>query len=113
MSRKVLFSVTFSLAALSIAHAETLECEVKVNTELSSRQSLKLTSGEAKAFGKLKDYAFKLNNKGDGRFELEVFDPSAPSRSYAEAKLRDAGDEVRWTLWSREILLEAACSKAD
>lgn len=111
MKMKVIFLICLIAASASAsnAHAAKLKCTISSNLELLSEDILSIAEGSTHNFGNLPSYLFKLNSLSSEKFEIEVFDSNAPSRSYAAGLLHAPGDEIRWTLWSRDILLEAIC----
>ncbi len=90
-------------------HSEEVFCTVKVNLETVAETQFNIGATERLMYVQAEDFAFYLANKGQSKFELEVFDGSVPSRSYAQGVLRALTDELTWTLWSRDILLETSC----
>lgn len=89
--------------------ASGLECKVSVNSQVVSKEIIDLAPNESKYFGDLSNYRLKVANHTGGKYEIEIFDPSWPSRSYSLGNLKSANDELRWSFWSRDILLEASC----
>lgn len=89
--------------------ASDLLCRVSVNSQVVSKEIIALAPNESKYFGDLANYRLKVANQEEGKYEIEVFDPNSPSRSYSLGSLKNANDELRWSFWSRDILLEASC----
>jgi hypothetical protein len=107
----MILSVT-SAVSFPIAFAETIHCQVKVNTKIVSEKTLTIAANASAGYAQVEDFSLKINNLGASKFEIEVFDPNTPSRNYADGFLRSSGDEVSWALWSRDILLETSCHLA-
>jgi hypothetical protein len=107
MKKITLALISFALSVP--AFAEPLVCTVRTSTQLVSEDLLDVASGQAGKFGYLEGYTFTVTNLGSAKFEVQVFDASAPARGYAEGSLKSADDQVKWTYWSRDVLLEAAC----
>lgn len=107
--KKVIFFTLLLKIIPSISFAEELICQVKVNTQTVSEQKLTVPANASIPYAEVEGFRMKINNHGASKFELEIFDPSVPSRGYAEGSLKDAKDELKWTLWTRDILLETAC----
>ncbi len=106
----LVFSFLFTLTMWAKAStADSLMCTVKMSTEIVSEDEVIAPLGIAKSFGELDPYRFKITKLGDAQFEVEVFDPSLPARSYSQGILRQAGDEVKWAFWSSDVLLDVAC----
>ncbi len=92
-----------------LARAELLLCKVKLRTENYSEKKISTASGESTQFEDVEGYRLKLNNLGGSKFEIEVFDGNAETRSYARATLKNSANELSWSLWSRENLIESSC----
>lgn len=90
-------------------YSEELFCAVRMNLETVAETQLTLGSNERVMFAQVGDYVFYITNKNHSKFELEIFDGNNLSRSYAQGVLKVATDDVMWTLWSRDILLETSC----
>lgn len=96
-------------AVLQNAYSEELFCTVSVNLETVAETEFNLEVSERTKYVDAGDFVFYVKNMGDSKFELEVFDGSVPSRSYALGILRNATDDLKWSLWTRDILLETSC----
>lgn len=98
------------LLGSSFALAEDLICGVRMNTQPVLERKVSLTPNAADALAEFEGFRLKLRNLSDGRFEIEAYDSAATTRSYAEAHLRTSKDTLKWTFWSRDILLETSCA---
>jgi hypothetical protein len=56
------------------------------------------------AVGTVGEYEVLLSSLGEGRIELQLYNPQVPSRSYATARAA-----VELALWHREHLVEVKC----
>lgn len=110
--KKMLILSAFLMATSSNAFAENIKCFLSVNSEPVAEVEFNLEANTKELFIDSTDYRFYLANKGNSKFELEVYDAYAPSRSYAIGYLRIAKDELSWAFWSRDILLETTCKLA-
>ncbi|GIL17839.1 MAG: hypothetical protein BroJett040_15900 [Oligoflexia bacterium] len=106
MRTLLIFIVLFFSA---LAQAENLFCQISVGMEVTSKTEIAVDQGETKSFGNYGEYFFKVKNRGKSQFTIEVFNGSEPSRGYADGVLRQVDDEVKWSLWTREILIEGSC----
>lgn len=107
------YILLFMVACLtSTSMAENLLCQVSINMEVQSKLSLQVPLDENILYAKFQPFQMRIKNLGASKFEIEVYDSEEPSRSYAKGTLRAEDDEVRWTLWRRDILLETSCSLA-
>ncbi len=88
--------------------ATLLVCQMKVNTQLLLEQTVEV-GPEAVVVGEVEGYKLKVKKTAKDVFELDVFDYSAASRSYASSTLRYKKDVLSWSLWTREVLVEASC----
>lgn len=104
------FVIALALALTSnVVFAEELYCTVSVNMDTVAEVQFKVEPKTKSAYVIADDFSFYINNKGAGKFELEIFNLEGPSRSYAEGYLRTAEDTLSWTLWTRDYLLETRC----
>ena len=88
---------------------DSLTCSVRMSTELVLEEEVVVPTGSTKVFGNIDAYRFKITNLGSTKYELEIFDGTLPARSYSQASLRQSEDEIKWTFWSSDVLLEASC----
>lgn len=93
--------------------AEELNCTVSVNLEVVAEEVFTIDAKTKVAYLKADDFVFYVANKGNSKFELEIFNVDAPSRSYAEGYLKTVEDSLTWTLWTKDYLLETSCRLAD
>lgn len=93
--------------------AEELRCTVSVNMEVVAEEVFTVEAKTKVTYVNAADFVFYVANKGNSKFELEIFNVSAPSRSYAEGFLRTNEDALTWTLWTNDYLLETSCRLAD
>lgn len=98
-----------TIANVSGAFAEQLLCKVTVNTEVQTKKEITVLPDEKVTFADVDSFRMMVKNLGSAKFEVEVFDGNEPSRGYAKGSLKTSDDEVRWTLWRRDILLETSC----
>lgn len=106
---KKMFLSLILASGIGQASASDLVCQIKVNTGLFSEVNITLAPQTRKMFDEYEGYRFYLNNLGDKKFEVEVYNPADPSRGYAEGFLRTQEDKLGWILWSQEILLDVSC----
>lgn len=108
---KTIIALTFLLSA-SMAKASDLVCNVKINAEEAAVTEFTVAPNTEVTYAVLEGYKFFVSNLGNSKFELEIYDSNGPTRSYATGHLRNLTDDLSWTLWSREILLETTCKLA-
>lgn len=106
---KMLATLTFIMLSTSGVFAEDIKCSISVNAEPVVAVEFSVLPGTKEMFVDSTDYRFFLTNKGNSKFELEVFDAYAPSRSYSIGYMRTLEDELSWAFWSREVLIETTC----
>ena len=107
---KMAMTLIFCMSS-SFAFAENIKCNYSVN----GATAIKIKEFTVIPFTKElyvdgADYRFYISNKGHSKFELEIFDANAPSRSYAAGFLRTSIDELSWAFWSRDVLIQTACT---
>lgn len=109
---KKLIAALFLTLISSSVFAEELFCNVTVNMETVAEVEFTSAPKTNTAYVVAEGFSFYITNKGNSKFELEVFNLDGPSRSYAEGYLRTQEDTLAWTLWTRDILLETRCKLA-
>lgn len=109
--KKLIIALALSLSSSALL-AEELFCTVSVNFETVAEVQLQVEPTQKEAYVMADAFSFYVTNKGQGKFELEIFNADEPSRSYAEGFLRTKEDTLAWTLWSRDMLLETKCKLA-
>lgn len=103
-----------SLAVLlsgAAAQAQDLFCNLKVNNDVIADTKVTTILGKSVVFGEYGNYKVSVRDLGASKFFIEVYEINV-SRTYADGVLRTEDDEIKWTLWSREILMETACRLA-
>ena len=108
---KLIISFVLLLATTS-AFAENLICTVSVNLQVVAEAEVTAEVKNKEIYVQAEDFTFYVTILGNSKFEMEIFDMTTPSRSYAQGYLRSAADELTWTLWSRDILLDTSCKLA-
>ena len=104
---KTLILIFLSLSLKSFA--ETMDCTGVHNTKIVFAQRVTISSRSEFMLPKMDYLTSKIKAMGNNQFEIEVFDPSNPSRSYATAIMKNANDFVKWANWDREAIFEIAC----
>lgn len=92
--------------------AEDLICSVNLNTEPVAETPVTVDVNAKVVYAEMDGFRFFVTNKGNSKFEIEVFNAAEPSRSYASGKLLDATDELSWSVWSRDYLIDSTCKLA-
>lgn len=101
----------FLLLSLNfVVLADTLFCQIKQNTKVIFSQNFELPAKNSASLGEVENYRIKINNFGGSRFQIEVFDSEGPARIYTDGSLKEKADSLKWSLWSRDILLEVECA---
>lgn len=104
------FFILIFLTTTNLAMATEISCDLFVNGALEKSfvadLKLELKTKVASSSG----LTFYLTEKESPRYLIEVFDPNVPARSYAEGVLITPKDQLKWSMWSREIWVELVCS---
>lgn len=108
--KNLILSFSIILAG-TVAQAQDLFCNLKVNTDVIADTKVTTIPGKNVVFGTHGSYTVSVRNQEASKFYIEVYETNV-SRTYADGVLRTEEDEVKWTLWSRDILMEAACRLA-
>lgn len=99
------------LSSISVSvFADNITCQIKKNTNVIYSQSFDLPAKSSATLTDVENYRVKVNNYGASHFQIEVFDSEAPARIYTDGLLKEKADAIKWSLWSREILLEVECA---
>ncbi len=80
--KKMIGSVLFLIMASS-SYAQDISCQILVNTEVVNETTVSVEANSKTVYGDVEGYRFMINNLGSSKYEIEIFDPSGPSRSYA------------------------------
>ena len=108
---KLIVALSFMLVS-GLVCAEDLICNVSVNTEVVAETEFTVVPKTKVTYVLVEDYTFFVANLGESKYELEIYDSAGPTRFYATSYLRTTSDQLAWTLWSRDILLETSCKLA-
>lgn len=106
---KKVIIISMLLCNANIANAADLSCRISVNTEVVSETTIELEENSKLVFEEVEGFRFMVNNHGASKYELEIFDSNGSSRSYASGYLKTLEDEIGWSFWSRDILIESSC----
>lgn len=102
-----LLIVLLSIAPFSFA--VNLDCTGIHNSKTMFTQRITINARTEVALPKLSYIQSKVKSMGNNQFEIEVFNPANPSRSYSTAVLKSAGDFLKWANWDRDAIFEIAC----
>ncbi len=107
MKMIVLVSLLFSFS--SFAKEMNFSCKATYNME--TVLDTKATLGEQKVnFGGFDNFNYSLSQQADGKIELQSYDVSEPSRSYAVASVKNPGDYVELSIWNRNFVMGVRCT---
>lgn len=110
---KLVLLLTTFLSLSAFAKDFNLKCESSLNSSKLFEVNVTLPQGERNnLIAKSDNYHFFVTSAGMDVVELQVYDSSEPSRSYASASLTKA-KSVELVIWKRESLLEARCTLVD
>lgn len=99
-----LFTISFN------TFAEDLACSVNLNTVNVTDVEVTVGAQEKVLFADLENgFRFYINNKGNSKFEIEVVNNDEQTRSYADGKLQNLDEEVSWSIWSRDYMIDSTC----
>ena len=109
---KTTLALLLALGSFS-AFAETkLQCKATYNLDTVLETEVTLNNSERnKSFGEYEGFQFFLSDNGNNIVELQMLNIYEPSRSYATAKISEAGSFVELSIWNREFLLEVRCTR--
>lgn len=106
---KLLFVSLLALASSAEAQAgRPLFCKALYNNETVLAHEVEVKNERA-TFGEFDEFTFYLTAKNDNKVELQSYNAADPSRSYATAILKDAGDVVELSIWNNFHILDVQC----
>lgn len=112
MIKTLLASLIVLSSVSAFAHETTLQCKATYNMDTVLETAVTLGHSERnKSFGEFEGFQFFLSDIGSGVVELQSYNNMEPSRSYATAKISEAGSFVELSIWTRDYLLEVRCTK--
>lgn len=108
---KTILLLASLISFASIAKAQDLFCQLKVNNDTIVDTKISTVEGKNVVIGNYQNYTISARKLGSQKFYIEVYETNV-SRTYADGVLRNEDDEIKWTLWTREILMEVSCKLA-
>lgn len=88
-----------------------LSCTGRYNLEVMMETEITLgTSEKNKFIGEFEGFQFFVSSISNDVVELQAYNMEAPSRSYATAKVTEAGSFVDLSIWTREFIIDARCT---
>lgn len=110
--KKLMIASLLALSSTAVFANTTLNCKATYNLETVFETEVQLAKGERnKSFGGFEAFQFFLSDNGNNVIELQSLNNTDPSRSYATAKISDAGSFVELAIWTRDFLLEVRCTR--
>lgn len=91
-------------------YATTLNCSTSINTELIGSSQFEIETGEQVTYESYDGFQLMVNKHSDVDYELEIYNPYIPSRSYAGGILKNFDDKLSWSYWTRDILIGTVCT---
>jgi hypothetical protein len=94
---------------IAYAFSQDVSCEFLVNSELVSDTKMSLEPKVKKMFEKQDNFRFYFTSLGNSKYEIEVYNPSEPSRIYSSGYLRSSHDRIEWAQMAEDYLFEISC----
>lgn len=101
-----------SLLLTGTTFGQVFHCTGTYNSDSKLDKKVELGS-QMTTFGALDAFNFHLQRKADGRIELQASNMEEPSRSYATASIKNPGDNVELSIWTKYYLMEVRCALMD
>lgn len=109
---KTTLALLLTLGSFAVAAETKLQCKATYNMDTVLETEVTLGHAERnKSFGEFEGFQFFLSDNGNNVVELQTLNIYEPSRSYATAKITEAGSFVELSIWNREFLLEVRCTR--
>lgn len=93
------------------SNAANLSCEIKLNNGKTLRTSVSTILNKKMFVGELESLRSFVTEKPNNFFSLEVFLGGYEARVYSEGFLRNIGEVLNLSYWSREVLLDLQCKR--
>lgn len=100
------------LTGIVFAGPDNFHCKATYNLETALDKKVNLENTPV-TFGGVDAFNFHLQRKADGRVELQASNMEEPSRSYATASIKNPGDNVELSIWTKYYLMEVRCTLAN
>jgi hypothetical protein len=95
----------------SMAASYDMNCTATHNMDKVIETRVTVQDGDRnKAFGEYENFRFFVTAAGNNTVEVQSFDSSTPSRTYATSKMSEKGNFVELSIWTRDYLLEVRCT---
>lgn len=108
--KTILFIVTLAFYQFAQADNLALNCTASVNYENLLTANISLSENQSNyRWGEYQDLRFLVSRK-ESMIELQLFNGSEPSRTYATSDFSN-GNSVELTVWKSEFLLSLKCTK--
>ncbi len=91
--------------------AVDLNCLIKDAEQVIVERRVEVGEQQKVLFFEYKDFRFEISNFSNTDFEIEVYDPNVPARTYSRSRLINKSDYVSWSLWTRYASLDMECRK--
>lgn len=110
---KTTILLLLALASFAASAAEmTLQCRGYRNYEILLENEVRIGDLEKNIqVGELEEYQIIVSSLGNDKIELQGYNMSEPSRTYATTTMAKAGDMIELAVWKREFLLEVKCAR--
>jgi hypothetical protein len=107
--RKMKFIALLSFLSFS-AFAVDFECLYLQNLSEVYRNNVTVSDGARdQLIADFDEFKFFMTSLPDSKYELQSLNSIEPSRTYAIAKLPEAGSEISLVIWKRESIIEVRC----
>ncbi len=105
--------MTFALLSVSaFASKVELSCGLYHNLELVDTVQVVLQDQQKnKVVQEYGMFQVILSSTGLDEIELQVLNLMDPSRSYATGTLKNTGEKIQLSIWTREFILDSKCTK--
>lgn len=107
---KLIFGFITTFIAFS-SFAETLNCEINLNSESILTTKIQTAPKQKVSIGTRHGISAYVTEKAPSKFLVEAFISSEDLRIYAEGGIKETGENVTASLWSRDQLVDVQCVK--
>lgn len=104
--------VLWTTLLLSVSgFAATLECKNFINLDEVTHSNVITSLKKKILIDKVDEITTYVTETKINVFSLEAYIPFLEQRIYSEAALNNLNDEIKSTVWSRDILVDVVCKR--
>ena len=110
--KNLLTAFVLLVSSVGFAKEQTLKfhCQAKHNFNIVIETDFVIADKSHSQIGEFEDFVIFFNQQ-DQFSELEIYNRSEESRSYAKSALEDGAGKLEFARWTRNYLFEISCQR--